>query len=386
MRPARTVVPDSGPASVDAGRAGSRARSRLIARVAGSSAVTILLAAVVWLFVDVEPASKVAVIALLAVGFYGYWLARTNEATVRYMLLVPSMMIMGLVTLAPLVYLIYISFHRVTMLNFNREWPFVGTTNYVRLLFEDPLFVPTLVRSLQLLVFALLLQFVIGLMLALLCNRDFRARPLVATILLLPIMTNTIVVGLLWKYMLDYQTGLINLLLSFVGVDPQPWLTNQPLPWIASMPWIGRWLVEHLNANFGFFAIIWTNTWQWTPFVFLVLMAGLRSLPQEPFEAATVDGATQWQTLWYVTLPLLKPVIGVVLLIRAVDLMKSFGLIWTLFGNAPFTRILNIHIHTLGLASQNYSMAAALSMVVGILSLLVYLFFRVFFLSDRTVD
>lgn len=380
------MLSDAAMASAEARTARTTSRYRLAAGVVASSAFTALLAVAVWLFVDIEPASKVAVSFVLTVGLYGFWLARTNEITVRYMLLVPSLMIMGLVTLAPLVYLIYISFHRVTMLNFNREWPFVGLANYARLLFDDPLFVQTLVRSLQLLVFALVLQFFVGLLLALLCNRDFRARPLVATILLLPIMTNTIVVGLLWKYMLDYQTGLINLLLSFVGVDPQPWLTNQPLPWVSSIPWLGPWLVEHLNANFGFFAIIWTNTWQWTPFVFLVLMAGLRSLPQEPFEAATVDGATQWQMLWYITLPLLKPVIGVVLLIRAVDLMKSFGLIWTLFGNAPFTRILNIHIHTLGLASQNYSMAAALSMVVGLLSLLVYLFFRVFFLSDRTVD
>lgn len=379
-------MPDAVAAAKSASPSARAIPFRVIAGVTGSVALTVLLGVAMWLFVDIEPAAKVSVSFVLAVVVYAYWLARTNESTVRYMLLVPSLLIMGLVTLAPLVYLVFISFHRVTMLNFNREWPFVGLVNYARLLFDDPLFVPTLVRSLQLLVFALVLQFVIGLLLALLCNRDFRARPLVATILLLPIMTNTIVVGLLWKYMLDYQTGLINLLLGFVNVAPQPWLTNQPLPGVTSIPWIGSWLVENLNANFGFFAIIWTNTWQWTPFVFLVLMAGLRSLPQEPFEAATVDGATSWQVLWYVTLPLLKPVIGVVLLIRAVDLMKSFGLIWTLFGNAPFTRILNIHIHTLGLGSQNYSMAAALSLVVGALSLLVYVFFRVFFLSGRTVD
>ena len=261
----------------------------------------------IWFMVPLEIAARLGLMLVLAAGFYAYWLNRATDRAVKNLLLIPSITIMFGVTLTPLLYLLYISFHRVTMLNFNGEWPFVGLTNYIRLVTEDPLFYPNLVRSLQLLVFAIALQLVIGLLLALLCNREFRGRSLVSTILLLPIMTNTIVVGLLWKYMLDYQTGLVNLLLSYVNVPAQPWLTNQPLPLIQGIPVIGGWLVSNFNANYGFLSIIWTNTWQWTPFVFLLLMAGLRSLSQEPFEAARVDGANGWQTFWFITLPMLKP-------------------------------------------------------------------------------
>ena len=116
-------------------------------------------------------------------------------------------------------------------------------------------------------------------------------------------------------------------------------------------------------------SIVLVNVWQWTPFVFLLLYAGIRTLPHEPFEAAQIDGASYFQTFKAITMPLLKPVISVVLLLRLVDLIKVFDQIWALFGNAPFARTLNIELYTLGLMNQNYGLGAALSVMVLLLSL-----------------
>jgi multiple sugar transport system permease protein len=110
--------------------------------------------------------------------------------------------------------------------------------------------------------------------------------------------------------------------------------------------------------------------------MFLLLRAGLRSLPLEPFEAARIDGASAWQNFWYLTLPLLRGVIGVVLLVRAIDILKTFGLIWALFGNATVTRVMPIHIYTVGIQTQDYSQGAVLSLILAAVSIAVFLAFQ----------
>jgi ABC-type sugar transport system permease subunit len=97
------------------------------------------------------------------------------------------------------------------------------------------------------------------------------------------------------------------------------WLTNDPLVWIQNIPLVGPFLVNIANANIGFVSMILVNTWQWTPFVFLMVLAGINSLPKEPFEAAYVDGANTWQQFRNITLPLLKPVMNVIILMRLID-------------------------------------------------------------------
>lgn len=314
--------------------------------------------------------------ALVFLTLYLLLLARSSDRLFQYLLLVPCLVILIGITVVPLGYLAWLSLHQVTIVNFLKSKPFVGARNYLTLFVDDPLFIPVLVRSLQLLILGVALQLALGLVLALLCNREFRLRPAVTTILLLPIMTSSIVVGMLWKYMLYHYNGFINLLLRAIGVPPQPWLTNEGLPWIRDLPYVGVWLVNTLNFNYAFLSVLLTNTWQWTPLAFLLLWGGLASLPQEVFEAARVDGATAWQTLRYVTLPMLSPIIAVVVVIRGIDLMKIFGMIWALFGNAPIARTLNIHIHTVGIASQNYGIGAALSILVATGTVLLFVVFQ----------
>ncbi len=337
------------------------------------------LAAAAILLAPLSAARRLSLGAFLFLLLFTIVLSRTPDRIFPYALAIPSLVILIGITLVPIGFLLWVSIHTVTLLNFRKQWPFAGLENYRFLLVDDPLFLPALIRSLELLFLGLLFQLILGFALALLLNRGFRFRSTVSTILLLPVMTNSIVVGMLWKYMLNYYNGFINLVLLKLGLSPQPWLTNQGLPLLRDLPLVGEWLARHLNVNYAFFSIIFTNTWQWTPMVFLLLSAGLAALPQEPFEAARVDGASAWQMFRYVTLPMLKPVVKVVLLIRGIDIMKTFGVIWALFGNAPITTTLNIHIHTVGLATHNYGRSSALSLIVAAITLGLYFLFQRFF-------
>jgi len=327
--------------------------------------------AAIWQLLPPGPPAVLASGAAFVVA-YVVLLARLGDAYLPVTLLLPAGLLLAAVTIVPIAFLVYLAFFRVTILNFRGRWPFAGLDNFVTAVRDDPLFWPTLGRTLELLILGLVLQFALGLAMALWLNRKVRFETWLSTLILLPMMTNTIVVGMLWKHLLNFYNGLLNLLLGVAGLEPRPWLTTTPLEPVAAVPGLGPWLVEHGNATYAFLSILLTNTWQWMPFMFLLLRAGLRSLPPEPFEAARIDGASAWQTFRYLTLPLLKGVIGVVLLVRAIDILKTFGLIWALFGNATTTRVMPIHIYTVGIQTQDYSQGAVLSLLLAGLSLGVY--------------
>jgi multiple sugar transport system permease protein len=311
---------------------------------------------------------------LIAAAVYMAALAMLGDRGLRYMLVVPTVILLGGITVAPLIYLVVLSFHQVTMMNFRSDWPFAGFANYTAL-WKDPLVGPAFIRTFEYTAINLSLQMVLGFLLALLMQRSFRGRSAVSTILLIPVMACPIVVALLWSYLFGLHGGLFNLLLGKVGVSPIPWISNTPLPFMAKLGPTGLWLAEKLNLNWGFVALIITNTWQWTPFVYLLFLAGLSALPNEPYEAAQIDGATAWQVLRYITLPLLRPVIAVIFVIRMVDLLKVYDQIYALFGESVIMRTLNIHIVVKGLGNQDYGTGAALSMVVLVITALVIFFY-----------
>lgn len=271
----------------------------------------------------------------------------------------------------PIGYMLVTSVYDVSLTTFQRPWRFAGLANYADLLLRDPQLWPTLWRTVQYLILGLALQVGLGLGLALLLNREFPGKRWAQTVLVFPVLTTPVVVAMLWKYLFDVQTGLINQLLGLVGIEPRPWLSVQALPGVRAIPLAGSWLADAGNLTYGFLAIVLVTVWQWAPFCFLVLYAGLVSLPQEPYEAARMDGASAWQIFRYVTLPLLLPLILVVTLLRLIDLLKVYAQIWVLFGNLVNTRVLNIHLYTLGLGTHEYGKASAL----GVLTLLAVLAF-----------
>ena len=173
-------------------------------------------------------------------------------------------------------------------------------------------------------------EFVVGMALAVLFSRDFRGNRLVRTLLLIPMMLAPIVAGLIWRFMYNPQIGIMNFLLRLLHIKGPIWLGD---PSVA-IP-----------------AVVIVDVWQWAPFMFLMLFTGIASLPLDVFEAAKVDGTTGWQRFFLITLPLLKPIILVAVVIRVIDTLRIFDTIFVLTrgGPANITEVLSIYTYKVGM-------------------------------------
>ncbi len=287
-----------------------------------------------------------------------------GDKYLKYTLVIPSAVVLFAVTIVPVAFLLIMSFTDVKLMNFKGKWKYVGFDNYVHFFTNDSLFLQAFIRTLEYTIVALIIQLIIGMLLALLLQKKFKGRNIVSSFLVIPVMTCPIVIAMLWKSMLNSDNGVINNILRLIGMNEVHWLTNEPLGIFRIIPFAGDYIIKFLNGNIGFLTILIVNTWQWTPFVFLMLMAGLSALSPEPYEAAIVDGANKWKIFRYVTLPLLKPVINVVIIMRLIDLMKVYDQIYALFGDNITMRTLNIHIFAIGLTNQDYGKGSALSVIV----------------------
>jgi multiple sugar transport system permease protein len=153
-----------------------------------------------------------------------------------------------------------------------------------------------------------------GLMIALMLNKRFRGRWLVQSFVLLPLMVAPVIAAIMIRWMFNDQFGVVNAALESLGIAPISWLTQ-------------RWTT--------FLVILLTDVWLWTPWFALILLAGLQSLPTEPFEAARIDAASTWRTFRYITLPMLRPVMVVCVVIRSIDAFRTFDIVWTISGGGP---------------------------------------------------
>jgi len=212
-----------------------------------------------------------------------------------YLFLLPSIITLVLISLYPFFYGVYMSLSKASVVKIE---DFVGLTNYVNA-FSDDRFLNSLRVSIVFVLGATSLELVLGFGLALsLHYSSFLITGVARLILTLPLMITPIVVGITWRLMYDPDFGILNYLLQQIGVPYIPWLASPSTALIS---------------------LILVDAWQWTPFMMLILLAGLKSLPEEPFEAAQLDGASGWQRLRYLTLPMLRHVIIVALLIRTID-------------------------------------------------------------------
>jgi multiple sugar transport system permease protein len=247
----------------------------------------------------------------------------------------------------PLLYSLALSFQRRDLQHPNED-QFVGLGNYAAAL-ADARFWGSMSNTLLLVVGGVALQFVLGLGLALVVVDELRGKRFIIPLLMLPVMMVPVVVALSWRLLWDSQFGAINHLLSFVlrrDVDIL-WLTNK---WTA------------------LFAILVTDVWQWTPFMFLILLAGLSSLNPELYEAAALDGAGWWQELREITLPGLAPVIAVAVIFRALDAFKIFDQIFMLTQGQPgtSTETISWYIYQVGYKFFSMGYAAAISYLLVI--------------------
>jgi len=182
-------------------------------------------------------------------------------------------------------------------------------------------------------------QLILGLALAFLLEKGMKGIAVFRTVFIMPIMLAPVVVGLIWRYLFDANYGLINYFVQLFGFPPKIWLGTPGL----ALP-----------------AIIVTDIWQWTPFMFILFLAGLQSLPKDPVEAAEVDGATTWQVIWRVKLPLLAPIIWVAIILRVIDAFRSLEtmFIMTFGGPGRETEVLSMNIYKTAFLSQRLGQAS----------------------------
>lgn len=279
-------------------------------------------------------------------GRFGHFL----EKQAKYVLLLPALLLLLALFVYPLFYAVNLSVHDVNIFTIRRGGaPFVGVQKYI-----DVLSNPSTWRALSRTIYfggaSLILQLVLGMVLALIFNRAFIGKNLLMTICLVPMMITPIAVGMFWRLLLNAQWGFINYLIGLVNIPPQPWLAH---------------------ATLVQFAVIAVHVWWEVSFVFLIFLGGLSALPVEPFEAAEIDGGSRWQVFRFITLPLMTPIILVVILIRMIDAFRSFDVIYALTEGGPgdASRVIALELYEIAFRRQQYGEAAALGILIMLLML-----------------
>ncbi len=277
---------------------------------------------------------------------------RGGERTLPYLLAAPTVAVLLALSVYPLVYSVRVAL--TAGAGASARWSF---QNFTRLA-TDRFFFDALGHTLLYATAALTVEFFLGLALALLLDREMRGRGLFRAALLVPMMLPPVVVGVVWRLMLNTDFGAVNGTLRGLGLD------TSRLTWTAS-------------PALAMASVVAVDVWQWTPFVFLVLLAGLQAIPQEPYEAALVDGASAWQTLRDVTLPMLKPAILIALLLRTMDLLRVFDQIFILTQGGPgvATETVSLYVYHAAFRFGDFGYAAAMSFALLLLTNAVSVFY-----------
>ena len=239
-----------------------------------------------------------------------------SDRAIAWLFVAPTIFLLLAINIFPLIWTIYLSFtnYRANRPNADVEW--VGTRNYERIL-TDPDIWMTMQATAHFLVWTLFFQVLIGFALAWLINHKIRGNDLWTTIIVLPMMLSPAVVGNFWTFLYQPQIGLFNYAVAFfTGADP------------SSFSMIGQ-------VNLAPWAIVIVDTWMWTPFVMLICLAGLRSIPDSIYEAAECDRASKWRQFWTITVPMVLPFLMLAVLFRGIENFKMFDLVVQLTGGGP---------------------------------------------------
>ena len=252
-----------------------------------------------------------------------------TEKTVKWAFLLPALVYLMLMAIFPLVWTLVLSltkWHANIMPS--PEW--VGLDNYKYFLFEDPRFWNAFWFTLRYVGISVTVELVIGLGLASLLSQNFRGKSFFRVVYLIPMACPPIAVAFLWRMMLHPDIGVFNSILKWIGLNGVRWTTD---------------------ARIAPFTLMMVDIWEWTPFMFLALLAAFQALPVELYQAAAVDGANSWQMFRNITLPLITPVIVTISLIRAIDAFKLFELVFGITGAGPggSTESLSFYIYLIGM-------------------------------------
>ena len=264
---------------------------------------------------------------------------------------IPAITLLVIITIFPFIYAVTISLTNMKISKPQLGVDYIGLKNYIDL-FKNPRFWNAFKNTTIFSFSALFFETFIGFVLAYLLKDYFKGRQIIIALFIAPMVIPPIVSGLTWRFMYDYNIGFINYIMEIIGYQHLAWLGNPKLA-------LG--------------ALIVTDIWQWTPFLMLIILSGLHSLPQETFEAAKVDGASKWQTLIYITIPMLKKVILIGILIRSIRLLRTFDTIYIMTEGGPgiSTETMSIHSYLMGFQFFNTGMASAYALIMLIFMIIV---------------
>jgi multiple sugar transport system permease protein len=289
-------------------------------------------------------------------------LTRTiRKRRTAYLFVAPAMITLLAITIFPLLYevrLVFMSWELTT----SAAPEFVGLQNLIKVLFQDSRFWSSMGVTAVLIVLGVSIQLSIGTGLALLLNRMGRWRTPLVSLFLIPVMIAPVVAGFQFRMIYHDQFGPLNYIIEI----------------ITGGRWRGfAWIAD---PNVALFAILMTDVWQWTPFLMLIVLAGLQSIPLELHEAAEVDGASPWQSFWRITLPLLLPVIIIGILIRAMDAFKLFDIVYLVTGGGPgnVTETISFYTYLQGFKFFSLGYTAAMAFIQLIIITLIARFFLAF--------
>ncbi len=280
----------------------------------------------------------------------GEWLERQD----RWILGGPALLLVVLMLAFPVGFNIYMSFH---------DWSggiqpptFVGLDNYARML-KEPRFWEGIGRTGYFVLLAVGSQLILGVISALVFHREFLGRGVARTIFMFPMIATPAAMALVWKMLLDPGIGALSYYVQALGGPLMTW-TADPKMVIPSL--------------------VMVDTWQWTPLVMIIVLAGLAALPKEPFEAARVDGASSLQIFWHITLPLLRPAMMVAAMFRLIDAIKTFDIIMVITGGGPSyaSETLNIYAFSEGLSYLHLGFGSTLLVALAVLVVTVALVFN----------
>lgn len=258
--------------------------------------------------------------------------------------IVPALTVVVAVIVFPWVFTIWMSAQQWQV---GQEPSYVGFANFTRMV-HDTRFLEAVWHTLLYTALAVILPLVLGTFAALIFHSSFPGRGLLRAIFVMPMMATPVAIALVWTMMFHPQLGVMNYLLSLVGLPAQLWIFH-PATVIPSLV-----LVE---------------TWQWTPLVMLILLGGLAAIPQEPYESAQIDGATQWQMFRHITLPLLAPFMLVAAMIRTIDAVKSFDIIFAMTQGGPgnASETINLYLYSVAFVYYDVGYGSAIALVFFVL-------------------
>ncbi len=284
----------------------------------------------------------------------GFRIGLFADRRFKYLVIAPAIFILLFIGLFPLIYSLVVSFQNINMME--EDTSFHGLMQY-GLLFKDLRLWQSLGHTLLITAIALPIELLVGLLMALLFLERLPGRPVFVSLLVLPTMIAPIVAGATWRLLFDNRYGPINQVLG--------WFAGEPMPVL--------WIIK---ANLVYPAILIAEIWQWTPFMFLILLAALSNVDKNLTEAAEIDGAAYWRIFWRIVLPAIWPVMAIALLIRGLDLFRLFDVIWALTKGGPgtMTETISIYTYVQGFRQFETSYTAAIAFLVILLLSVVVIF------------